>query len=212
MDPHILGENLGKHFGGRWVLVRCGFEIGRGESVALFGKNGSGKSTLLRMIAGLLDPTTGRLLVCGVDVRTGRRAIRQSVRYLAHEKQLYPSLTAIEHLRLAADLRQVPATDASLTGLLERMGIAGYSRYRVEQLSEGTKKRLVLARLLIGEPELILLDEPHPTLDDDGKRILNNLIGEWRKSGKTIVLASHDHDVARGHVDRVLTLKNGVLE
>lgn len=206
-------QKVGKRFGRQWVVAGASLTIRRGEAVALFGGNGSGKSTLLRMIATLLPPSTGTLTVLGQDVAQEKVAIRRQLRFLAHEKQLYSALTVAENLRLAAHLRGLTRRQGiqAIEQWCERLQIAPLRHRRIMQLSEGLKKRVVLARLLIGreEPELILLDEPHPTLDVAGRRVLDDLIRAWRAAGKTILLASHDHAQTLAHVDRVLHLQGG---
>lgn len=216
MSPQILQtekmvvemNELGKRYESSWVLCRLSLKIRQGESVALFGKNGSGKSTLLKMIATLLAPTIGTIKVAGHDSRKEKGAIRSRIRYLAHEKQLYETLTVMENLRLTASLRQITS---DLILILDRMGIAKYKNQKISKLSEGTRKRLTLARLLLGESDLILLDEPHPTLDTNGREILNTMIYQWKKEGKTILLASHDHKEALSHADRLIILEGGTV-
>lgn len=208
-SPAVKMDQLGKRFSRQWVLTNLNLEIRRGESVALFGKNGSGKSTLLNLIATLLSPSTGHLQILGKDPEDNKIKIRQQVRLLGHDKQLYGMLTVMENMKLAAGLRNVAKDDARLLPLLERLRIADKKDRRVSELSEGTKKRLVLARLLVGEPELILLDEPHPTLDSESREILGQIIREWRQGGKTILIASHDQQHTLIHVDRVVVLEEG---
>ena len=213
-------HEAGRRFGPNWVLSHINLTINQGESVALFGNNGSGKSTLLKMVATLLAPTTGSIKVSGLDSQKEKRKTRARIRYLAHEKQLYEPLTAMENLRLSAALRgweetkdQRPKTkDQKLEEVLKRMGIDRFKNHKVAELSEGTRKRLLLARLLVGTADLILLDEPHPTLDTKGKEILNGMISKWRKEGKTIILASHDHEQALSHADRLIILENGAID
>ncbi|MBI4412288.1 MAG: heme ABC exporter ATP-binding protein CcmA [Deltaproteobacteria bacterium] len=222
MDHLVEIKDVARRFRQTWVLSRINLTINRGESVALFGNNGSGKSTLLKMIATLLAPTTGTIKVAGLDTRKGKRKIRERIRYLAHEKQLYEPLTAMENLRLIAGLRGWgrPGTsdqglvtkDQKLKEILERVGIDRFRNHKVEELSEGTRKRLMLAKLLVGTADLILLDEPHPTLDIRGKEILNDMIRQWRKEGKTIVLAGHDHEQALSQADRLIILKDGTID
>jgi heme ABC exporter ATP-binding subunit CcmA len=206
-------NDVGKRLGAHWVLSHINLQVRQGESIALFGRNGSGKSTLLKILATLLAPSAGSVKILGLDPSEDRAAVRRRIRLLAHEKQLYGSLTVLENLRLAAALRGVPGgeTKRQAAELLERIELAKVRDRRVSQLSEGMKKRVVLARLLVGNeaPDLILLDEPHPTLDESGRRILDGLIREWRGKGKTVVLASHDHDRALLHADRLLVLEEG---
>ena len=213
MSPAIEMMNVGKRLGHHWVLSHLNLTVREGEAIALFGKNGSGKSTLLKMLATLLSPSTGSLRILGYDGLRERGEIRKKIRLLAHEKQLYGTLTAAENLRLAASLRGLSPEGGrtKIAELLGRFQLEKFKDRRVSELSEGMKKRVVLARLLIGaeEPGLILLDEPHPALDTEGRRILHDLIEEWRKKGKTVVLASHDHEQALLHADRMVLLDSG---
>ncbi len=205
--PSIELNGVGKRLGNRWILTGIDLTIAAGESVALFGGNGSGKSTLLKVLATLIQPTAGQLRILGLDPRKESREIREKIGMVAHEKQLYGSLTVLETMRLAARLRGQGAE--KIPGLLERFGLARHQDRRVGHLSEGMRKRLVLARVAAGEHELILLDEPHPTLDRDGRKILDEMISSWRRTGKSLLLASHDHAEALAHADRLLVMEGG---
>lgn len=207
-------RGIGKRFARQWTLAHVDLLIGSGETVALFGKNGSGKTTLLKIIATLLAPTTGQVKVLGYSPGEDRRLLRKRIRLLGHEKQLYSSLTVLENLRLVAGIRGVgEAGDERrvFSPILERLDMLAYAGRRVNELSEGMKKRVVLGRLLIGEADLILLDEPHPTLDKEGREILNQLILDWRKEGKTLMIASHDHEQTLTHASRLLVIRDGCI-
>lgn len=213
MDVCIEMSGLGRRFGSSWVLSGLNLTVRKGESIALFGSNGSGKSTLLRVLATLLAPSTGYLKILGLDA-SQKREIRKKVCLLAHEKQLYESLTVMENMQLAAGLRGLGSREEGiLLSLLERLKIADRRDQRVGELSEGLKKRLVFARLLLGDVtgdlELMLLDEPHPALDQEGREILNSLMMEWKQQGKTILIASHDQEETLRFVDRAFVLENG---
>ncbi len=215
METAVVLSDAGKRYGSHWVLSGLNLSIRRGETVAVFGKNGSGKSTLLKMIATLVAPSTGRVTVLGQDIQKEKAAIRERVRMLGHEKQLYESLTAEENLRLAADLIGIPPGECAskIRSVLDGLAIARFANHRVDRLSEGTKKRVVLGRLLLSEDrtDLLLLDEPHPTLDDEGRGLLDGFIGDWKKQGKTILLSSHDHAQALQHAERLLIIENGTI-
>ena len=211
-DLAIEMTEVGKRLGSHWILAHLNLRINRGESTALFGRNGSGKSTLLKILATLLAPTTGRLKIAGMDSQDDKSHVRKKIRLLGHDKQLYQTLTVMENLRLAATIRGLKSlTPANYAQILEKLQLTRYRDRLLRELSEGMKKRCVLAKLLLGEPELILLDEPHPTLDTEGKAILNEMIVEWKRQGKTIVLASHDHEQALAYADRLLVLEDGEI-
>jgi len=215
MDMAVEMLGAGKRYGAHWVLSRLNVSIRRGDTVAIFGKNGSGKSTFLKMIATLVAPSTGSVLILGHDVRKDKGPIRRRIRMLGHEKQLYDALTARENLRLAGDLLGIPAPerDAKIGHILDRLQISRLADRRIDELSEGTKKRVVLGRLILSQErtDLLLLDEPHPTLDDEGRRILDDLISEWKSQGKTILLSSHDHAQALRHAHRLLIIADGTV-
>ncbi|MBF0491176.1 MAG: ABC transporter ATP-binding protein [Deltaproteobacteria bacterium] len=205
----------GKRYGRSWVLSRLNVSIPQGETVALFGKNGSGKSTFIKLIATLLSHSTGSIKVLGLDAQEDRAQIRPRIRFLGHEKQLYDILTVRENLRLVATLLGIPSStvDMEIQKLLEKLKIQPYEHRRISQLSEGNKKRVVLARLLLqqSKTDLYLLDEPHPTLDDEGRQILDGLIQDWQKQGKTILLSSHDPRHAKQHAHRLLVISDGTI-
>lgn len=203
-------EGIGKRYEGRWILRDLRLTVSRGETVALFGGNGSGKTTLLKMIALLLPPTTGQFNVFGSEPATNSREIRTKIRFLGHEKRLYEALTVRENAQLLAVLRGL-RDGRQIISVMERLGIEKFQNYRVSQLSEGMRKRLVLATLLLGSADLILLDEPHPTLDQGGKKILDDLIQQWKTEGKTLMIASHDHEQVLKHADRLVVLKEGKI-
>ncbi len=208
-------SEAGKRYGHRWILSHLNVSISRGETVALFGKNGSGKSTFLKLIATLVSHSTGDVKVLGFDGQKERTHIRPRIRFLGHEKQLYDALTVHENLKLAATLLGISSStvETEIQKLLEKLKIKIFEHRRIDQLSEGNKKRVVLARLLLqqSETDLYLLDEPHPTLDEEGRAILDGLIQDWQKQGKTIFLSSHDYGHAQQHAQRLLIISEGTI-
>ncbi len=194
-------SDVGKRFGTHWVLRRVDLSVRRGEAIALFGGNGAGKSTLLKLIASLLSPSCGSLKTSG------------NMRFFAHEKQLYSLLTVFENLRLVAQLttKRVQVPFGCVDEALDRLQIRKIRDQRIGQLSEGQKKRVTLAKLLIGadDSEIFLMDEPYPTLDEEGKKVLDGLLREWREKGKTLLIASHERERTLPHVDRVLSIEGG---
>lgn len=209
MNGRLLQLNdVGKRFGTQWALAHVTLSISSGEAIALFGGNGSGKSTLLKILATLSEPTWGEVLADGKKIGSDRINFRKDLAWLGHDKQLYDRLTVRENLELAAGLRG-NILNPGIDSALERVGLKRFADYRIAELSEGLKKRVVLAKLLLGSPRLILLDEPHPTLDRDGRNLLDDLIREWRGQGRNIILASHDHSQALQHAARVIVLDRG---
>jgi heme ABC exporter ATP-binding subunit CcmA len=170
---------LAKRYGDKRVLRGVDFELERGGFLLVTGANGSGKTTLLRILAGLASPSGG-------DVHVGVR--REQLGFLAHEPLVYRELTALENLRMYARLYRV--RDAERVGmLLERFGLWEVRSERVTSFSRGMQQRLALCRVLLHEPDLMLLDEPFNALDVDGAALLD---AELAANDATVVVAAHD--------------------
>ncbi len=206
-DRAIDARGLGKRFGIRWVLRGVTFGVDRGEAAGLLGPNGSGKSTVLRILGTLLRPNAGTAIVNGLDVTRDASSVRRQVGYLAHTPGLYDDLTARENLRFAADMLGLPYT--SVESVLERVGLAAIADARVRGFSAGMQRRLALARLIMRNPSVLLLDEPYANLDEQGVELMNSIIRDIIRSGGAALLALHELAPARGILDRTLTLTDG---
>jgi heme exporter protein A len=198
-------RGLERRYGERVALSGVSFSVGAGQTLAVLGPNGAGKSTLLRVLATLLRPHGGSVSVLGASLPGEAWKVRGRVGYLGHEPALYRSLTARENLAFAARLHGVP--DARVEELLAEVGLSTRADDRVEEFSRGMKQRVAAARVVLHDPELLLLDEPLSAVDPGAARHLEPLIG--RASGRTRVLVTHD--VARGvaEADQVLRLRAG---
>jgi heme exporter protein A len=192
-------SGLSRRYGRRWALADVSLEIPTGSVTMLAGRNGSGKSTLLRVLATALRPDHGEARVLGHDVRQARDAVRRKVALLAHQSFLYEALTARENLRVAASFLGRDPSSA----LLADDPVASFSA--------GMRKRLSLARVLLQQAELVLLDEPYGELDPPGFALLDGVIGELRQRGATVVMATHLIDRGRLLCDRALLLEEGRL-
>lgn len=195
-------------FGGHPAVVRVELEVPRGESVLLWGPNGAGKTTLLRLIATAISPTFGGGRVLGFDLMRDRRHIRGRTELLGHRSRLYEDLTPAEYLRFVADLWGAAAGGA-VRGVLDRVGLGEVAGERIRGLSQGTRQRLALARAFLRRPELLLLDEPYAALDEEARRLIDELIGEARTGGGTVIVATHDTARAAGVIDRAVRLEAG---
>jgi heme exporter protein A len=206
-DPAIDAHGLGKRFGIRWVLRGVTFRIASGEAVALLGENGSGKSTILRILGTLLRPNAGSAEVAGADVVAGAASVRERAGYLAHTPGLYEDLTARENLTFAADMLGLPhsAADASL----DRVGLRGAAAMRVRGFSAGMQRRLALARLIMKQPKVLLLDEPYSNLDESGVALMNSVISDVVVNGGAALLALHELAPSREILSRTLSLTEG---
>lgn len=207
--PAVVLDDLGKRFGHTWALGGVALEVGRGELVALVGPNGAGKSTLLRVLATLLKPTRGRAAVFGSDVGSEAGAVRERASFLAPEGFLYGDLTALENLRFSARMHGLDAWREPADRVLARVGLEDAADVRVDGFSSGMRRRLALARLLLRPGELVLLDEPYASLDTEGIALVDELVEEMGRDGRTVLLASHQWGRALAGADRVVHLDAG---
>ena len=180
----IRARSLGRRFGAKRVLRDLDLEVPIGGFLLVTGPNGSGKSTLLSLMAGLLAPTEGEL---DVDLPRGR------IGYLAHEPLVYKELSALENLDLYGRLYHVRERRETIGALLERFGLWEPRHQRVGSFSRGMQQRLALCRVLLHEPELLLLDEPYTGLDADATGLVDNVLSEFAGRA-TFAVATHDPD------------------
>jgi len=178
----IRGRAIEKRYGRKRVLTGVDVAVPVGGFALVTGPNGSGKTTLLRMLAGLAAPSRGDLVV-GAD--------RSQVGYLAHEPLVYRELTALENLDLFGRLYRVPERRERIGMLLERFGLWDARSERVSAYSRGMTQRLALCRVLLHEPDLLVLDEPYSALDEDGAALLDREL-DALAGARTLVVATHD--------------------
>ncbi len=182
-----------------------------GEVLAIIGHNGSGKSTLLRIVATALRATRGSGSVWGADLVRDAVAIRGMVALLSTEPGVYGDLTALENLRFSAEMFGVDGSPRTLLSALERVGLGAEGDERARNMSSGMQRRLSIARLLLREPRVLLLDEPFNSLDPDGAALVNALIRETRDRGGSVLLVAHDVSRAAALPDRTVEMHDGVL-
>lgn len=193
--PAVQASSLAKRFGRRAAVAGVDLTLGAGECLALFGPNGAGKTTLLRLIAGLLKPTSGDVRVQGVDVRGDARA-RARVGLISHQSMLYAPLTALENVEFTARLYGLSDPRAAARAALESMRVADRANVPVRTLSRGLQQRVSVARAMVHEPSVVLLDEPYSGLDEAGAQALTSLLQSLGARGATLVVVTHN--VAEG--------------
>lgn len=197
-------------FDGHRVLRDVSVHVGAGEVVALLGASGSGKSTLLRVVAGLLTPDAGRIDIGGTDV-TRVPTHRRGVGMVFQENQLFPHRTTLENVEFGLKIAGVDRTErrARAERWLERVGLGGFGQRQVTDLSGGEAKRVALARTLVVEPAVVLLDEPLTGLDRElHDQLVAELAGLLRATSSTAILVTHDVDEASAVADRTLLLSD----
>lgn len=196
------------------ALDQLSIHVEPGECYGLLGPNGAGKTTTARMLATLLEPTSGTASIAGFDiVREGREVRRRIGVMFAGERGLYWRLTGRENLELFARLQYMPGRSiaARIRYLEERLGLANRTHELVETYSTGMKQRLNLARVLLHDPSTLLLDEPTAALDPSAARATRDLIRELRDAAKGVLLTTHNMHEAEEVCDRVGILHRGVL-
>lgn len=187
----LQADHLNKFFADRPVLHGIEYRLHAGEAAAIVGRNGVGKSTLIRIFAGLTRPSGGRLLLFGHDASslTGPQSRRLGV--LLHQTLLYPNLSAFENLEFYSQIYAVRDPAAHARRWLERVGLEGFASDPVHALSRGMEQRLAIARAMLSDPELILLDEPFAALDNEGAALIARLIKEAIGRGGSVLLTAH---------------------
>ncbi len=204
-------RGVAKLYGRTAALRALSLTLSAGETMALLGPNGSGKTTLLKIIAGAITPTLGSGRVLGYDLRTQRHLLRSRVGLLAGESYLYDDLTASENLRFILTMAGRRPVCEEIDHSLVQVGLKAQTSARVRTFSSGMKRRLSLARLLILNPTLLLLDEPYNSLDVAATALVDELVGRWSMDGKTTVLATHDAERALALANVVAVLEGGTL-
>jgi heme exporter protein A len=209
--PIIEAQDLVKTFGIMPVLRRLDLAVERGEFVALLGPNGSGKSTLLRLLAGLSKPTAGTIRIGGWELPREAAAVRSQIGLVSHKPLLYDTLTARGNLQFFARLYNLSPSDKRIDVLLERVGLASRDRELVRTFSRGMQQRLSIARAMLHNPDILLLDEPYTGLDQDASTMLDDLVRFAQADGRTIFMVTHQLDRAATLASRVLILSRGVI-
>ena len=205
--PAVSLFEITKHFGRFAALRGVSAEFMPGKLYVILGENGAGKSTLLRIVAGLLAPTRGELRVLG----TGKlREVALRVGYMGHAPLLYDELDAMENMRYFAGLYGIK-DDALCATVLGRVGLDAKLRRRVGQYSQGMRQRTSLARAIVHDPELLLLDEPFSNVDVASAKDMAHLLGVMRDQGKTIFVVTHQAPVMQPVADECIVITAGRL-
>ncbi len=202
-------RGLARRYGGRWALAGVSFTLGAGQALALVGRNGSGKSTLLRLLSAALRVHAGEAQVCGADLRRDADAVRRRTALLSHAAYTWEALSARENLVLASRLLDQDRPQERALRRLEEVGLAGRADDPVASFSAGMRKRLALARTLLQEAPLVMLDEPYGALDPPGFRLIDGIVRALRAEGRSVVMATHQVERGATLCDRGLVLEQG---
>jgi heme exporter protein A len=205
----LEAEDIRKTFGHFTALAGITLSVERGEFLALFGRNGAGKTTFLKIAATLVRHTHGKLRIEGVDVREDPEEARRHIGFLSHNTYLYRDLNPIENLRFFARLYGLKDAERRIDFLLDRVGLKRRASDPVRSFSRGLHQRLGIARVMLHDPSLILLDEPYTGLDANAVEVLNQMLDEASAAGKTIILTTHDLEQGLRGATRAVIVDRG---
>jgi len=204
-------NKLCKSYGVQRVLQNLDISLQSGELVCLLGPNGAGKSTLIRLLSGLLKPTAGEITIDGAMVDFSEAEVRRKIGLILHQTFLYEQLTGLENLQLYARLYGTRLTESDLKQLMVRVGLGKVRPVPVRSYSRGMKQRLTIARALLNEPQILLLDEPYTGLDQQGSTMLNQLLIEERDKQRIILITTHELSFIRQVASRFDILHRGKI-
>ena len=202
----IAIESVTVVFGRTLALDEITIEIPTGVT-GVFGPNGSGKSTLLKAIAGLLEPAGGLITIDGANRRD--ESLRRRIGYAGHGSGLYARLSLQENLELFASL--YGAGNERVPVMIDALGLGEFATRPVGDLSAGSKRRAAVARALIHDPDLLLLDEPYANVDDEASEAISEALRSWKKDGKTALVATHGAKKVKAYADGGIILQRGRL-
>ncbi len=210
--PALTAQHLTRRFGDRVAVDDVSFELAAGEIFALLGPNGAGKTTTLRMLAGLIGPTSGSVHFNG-DAMTPDAAprLRQRIGFLTEAPGLWDNLTVRENLSVYARLYGLPTPDQAVNDALALFEISDRANDRPARLSKGLRQRVSLARTIVHQPRIVLLDEPTAGLDPESARDVRQLIVGMRGEGRAVLLCTHNLDEVERVADRVAVLRSRLV-
>lgn len=213
MEILIKTQALTKRYGSVPVVDNLDLEIRAGEIFGFLGPNGAGKTTTIRMLTGLLEPSSGRALICGHDIAKESAQAKAMLAYVPDQPKLYGKLTAREFFALIADLYRMPKEESRERGdkLLTLFGLEDRADELLEGYSHGMRQKVVLASALIHQPRVLLMDEPTVGLDPASARLLKDVLQELARQGATILVSTHILEIAERLCHRVGILNKGRL-
>jgi len=202
-------QGLTKSFGNQLALKGVDLEVMQGESVVIFGPNGAGKTTLIKVLATIMNPSSGKVLIDGLNLKNDAENIRRRIGVVTHQTFLYSSLTGYENMKFYSRMYDVPETEARISEVAAMVEMTSRLHDRVGTLSRGMQQRLSIARSLLHKPAVMLLDEPETGLDQQAVSILREALQTEDEGKRTIILTTHNLERGLELGDRLLILDQG---
>jgi len=204
-------KGLTKQADNKLILRGIDLSIPQGETVAILGPNGAGKSTLLKVLSTLIKPTTGQVMINGLNLKKNQLEIKKLFGYLPHSSLLYEQYSPLENLVFFGKLYGVKNPEERAIKLVKEVGLSFFLNEPVKNFSRGMIQRIAIARAIIHDPKILYLDEPHTGLDQGAIGILNHVIVSMKEKGTTTLMVTHDFKQAAEICDRILIVKNGKI-
>ena len=205
-------NNLNKSFGNILAVKNINFKIYKGTIIGLLGPNGCGKSTTMGMMLGLIKPTSGTVLINGQNIENNRTNLLEKMNFISPYIELPKKLTVEENLKVYGRLYGVKNLESEIYEIMEKLNLTEFKKRKTGELSSGQKNRVSLAKALVNDPEILLLDEPTASLDPDVSDYIRTFIEDFAsKKGTTILLASHNMNEVERLCHEVMMMKNGEI-
>ncbi|MGE5443484.1 MAG: ABC transporter ATP-binding protein [Ignavibacteriales bacterium] len=207
----IIAEGITKSFGNIQALTGIDLRVKKGEFLTVFGPNGAGKTTLIKLLSTLTKPTSGKLIIANHDMKREPDKVRSLIGVISHDPYLYGNLSALENIKFFASLYGVSQAEEKAIEVIKQVRLGNRMHDLVRTFSRGMQQRLAVARAVIHEPRILLLDEPYTGLDQHGGRIFGDLL-KWLKSqNRTIIMTTHNLPEGLEISDRVAILDKGKI-
>jgi len=207
----IEAAELTKKFGHLYALREISFSQEAGKFTTIFGPNGAGKTTLIRIISTIAKATEGEVKILGLDIAKEAEKVRKHIGVIGHQTFLYEDLTAEENLRFYGKLYSVPDLNERIGSSLSEVGLAQRSKDHVRGFSRGMQQRLAIARAMLHDPDILLLDEPYTGLDQHATQILTQWLKKLREQKRTTLMVTHNIERGLELADRVFILIRGKI-
>ena len=205
-------NNLNKSFENILAVKNINFKIDKGRIIGLLGPNGCGKSTTIGMMLGLIKPTSGTVVINGQNIENNRTNLLEKMNFISPYIELPKKLTVEENLKVYGRLYGVKNLESKISELMEKLNLTQFKKRKTGELSSGQKNRVSLAKALVNDPEILLLDEPTASLDPDVSDYIRTFIEDFAsKKGTTILLASHNMNEVERLCHEVMMMKNGEI-